>query len=112
MPPKTIQFKTRVVGEKKFKTSSKKTIELSREDNKQIHINDIRKMYNDFEQKEPNSKFIITALTVTGWKTLKSMDDEFITEEEIEDYFRGYVKNDSKFMTAEKFTITRFSINK
>lgn len=109
MPPKKVQFVSRIVGEKKFKNSSRRTIELHRQDNKQINIEDIRKIYNDFEEKEPNSKFVITALTVTGWKTIKSMDGDFITDEEIEDYLRGYVKNDAKFMTAEKFTITRFA---
>jgi hypothetical protein len=64
------------------------------------------------QESEPESKFVITAMTPVGWRTLKSMNEEFLEDEELDDYYKGKVKDDSKFKTAESFQITRFGNKK
>ena len=78
------------------------TAKIIKNKKKKITISDIQKLsdnlYDKAEQQNKPMKLMIRALGSDGWKTLKGMhEDEMMSQDEYDDYFRNKVEDVSKF---------------
>mmetsp|Transcript_4229 Transcript_4229/g.5580 ORF Transcript_4229/g.5580 Transcript_4229/m.5580 type:complete len:92 (-) Transcript_4229:109-384(-) len=85
------------------------TLQLLKKKNKKITYKDVKGiskyLQDEADKKGQNIKYGIKALAIDQWKTLKSMDNEMITEEDYDDYFVNKVSNVSKFNKFEQLQI-------
>jgi hypothetical protein len=69
--------------------------------------NKIREFYNKVKSTLPEgSKVIVRGMNIVRGTTLKGYNDDFMTDEQFEEYARGKVKNVAKFNVFKNFTIT------
>jgi hypothetical protein len=69
--------------------------------------NKIREFYNKVKSTLPEgSKVIVRGMNIVRGTTLKGYNDDFMTDEQFEEYARGKVKNVEKFNVFKSFTIT------
>ena len=69
--------------------------------------NKIRNFYNKVKSTLPEgSKVIIRGMNIVRGTTLKGYNDDFMTDEQYEEYARGKVKDVEKFKVFKIFTIT------
>lgn len=71
-----------------------------------ITYDDVKEMtkylQKNAKKKNVEMKIGIRALAIDQWKTLKSMDNELMTEEEYDEYFINKVQDISKFNKFEQ----------
>jgi hypothetical protein len=69
-----------------------------------LTIKDMKNVIKSITDKDQRNKVRIRALGDT-WKTLKSFDTELMTDDEIDEYLNGRVRNTSKFHSFYQFEI-------
>ena len=78
-----------------------KTIQLIKKNDKKIKYRDLSKIALYMEEKAKAKgeriKVGMRALAPDGWKTLKAMDSDLMSQEDYDDYFINKVSNVSKF---------------
>jgi hypothetical protein len=86
----------------------KRTITVRPDKENQLFTFKQVKEYCEKKQKQlpENAKMIIRGLNILRDTTLKSYDDNFMTEDEYDNYSKGKVKDSSKFDKFYNFTIT------
>jgi hypothetical protein len=105
------EFRKRVIGavtQKFFNITKERKGKLI-----DFEVEEIRDILSTIEEKASNAgketRTIVKALCPTGWKTLKSFDEDMIIEE-YEDYFKSRVKNVGKFgKIAQLIVIVAYS---
>jgi len=89
---------TKVVN---FTHGNKKSLKITRKDNKNIQYDEIRHIYDGFMEKVKREKLHcrihIIGLNIQHWTTLKSLDGDIKTDEEYDDYYINKVENVDKF---------------
>jgi hypothetical protein len=89
--------------------SEKTTIKLTKDKKKEFDIDDIRQLSNKLQEKNKKSKYCIVGMTPLGLRTLKGFDSEYIDDDIIDEYYRGYVKSDAKLKKISYFVITKLT---
>jgi hypothetical protein len=82
--------------------TSMKTYKITKKNNHTLKYTDLSKLVQVMEYKatqrgNPNAKFGLRGLAPDGWKTLKAMDSDLMSQDDYDDYFVNKVSNSSKF---------------
>ena len=76
-----------------------------------ITLNDIKGIINAIYKKDPSAKVRIRGLA-DSWRTLKGFNSDLLTDEEIDEYLNGRVKNTSKFKSFSQLEISTIVLKK
>jgi hypothetical protein len=100
--------KKSAVTEKQFLNFKSKEITYYPDtENGYFKQNKIREFYNKVKSTLPEgSKVIVRGMNIVRGTTLKGYNDDFMTDEQFEEYARGKVKDVEKFNVFKNFTVT------
>lgn len=103
-----MKFLPAVIKQSNGFTTKSITVKPNKEDGV-FSYNDI-KLYVE-KHMPKNKKVIVRATNILRDTTLKGFNDDFMTEDEYDDYARGRVKNYEKFKYFYSFTVTVVEAN-
>ena len=107
-----IKYNKQILENTTFKNSNRTTVQINRNDKKQMDVSDVQELVNGLEstatKKKEKVKILVRALLIDKWITLKGYDDE-LDIEDFEEYYRNKVADPSKF---EKFIQLQISVAK
>jgi hypothetical protein len=103
-------YNTKIVKDRKFADVSERTIQLTRQDGKQImDVDDIRDLVDGLQrtaaQKGDTIRILVRAMAIDGMKTLKGYNTDLMVDD-FEDYYRNSVHDPSKFSFFSHLQIT------
>jgi len=101
------KFNMRKVKTTNFKdNTAMKTIQLLKKGNKKIKYRDLSEISQYMEEKAQEKgeriKVGMRGMAPDGWKTLKAMDTDLMSEADYDDYFVNKVSNTSKFSSFDQ----------
>lgn len=76
-----------------------------------ITLNDIKSIITAINKKDPSAKVRIRGLA-DSWKTLKGFNSDLMTDEDIDEYLNGRVRNTSKFKSFSQIEISSITLKK
>lgn len=96
------------VIEKVFKNYTKKIITIRPDKDDQVFTFKQIKKYIEEKTKDlpKDSKFFVRGLNILRDTTLKGYEDDFMTQDDYDEYSKGKVKDATKFDKFYNFTIT------
>nr|WPF46673.1 MAG: hypothetical protein [Lake Baikal virophage 9] len=98
------QYTINLTDIKETKNAYLRTINIHRRDKRPIEIEEIQHISNEYVPH--GSKFIVRALNIKSWSTLKGLSQDNINIQSYEDYFKGKVSDPSKFEKFFQLSIT------
>jgi len=93
------------------------TVQISRENKKHMTLDEIRKLFIGMEERASKNGDVVRILVrgmdpYMGGHTLKGFKEDFMSDEEFEDYWGNNVKQANKFNDFFNATITIWKLKK
>lgn len=97
-----------IINNKNVGNLNKKTVQIAREDEKNITPDEVKTMFNDLKEnldkKNQDYQIYVKGLSPAGWKTLSS--NNALTIKNYDEYLSARVNNIDKFLEFSVIQIT------